>query len=114
MSSGLTNGVIRPRQAAMLRCVQKDDQYCSWFRTETNLLFQKVLGPRNWIQWKQQVELLSDAIYYTATTLNGIQTLGEEYVRIVQIDGNQLKSPSFRVSFFFLIHLIPCLTLYST
>lgn len=91
-------GVIRPRAAAVLRSVQKDEQYSSWFRTETNLVLQKLLGPRTWIQWKQQIELLSDTIYYTATTLNGVQTLGEEYVRIVQIEGNQLKCPTFRVS----------------
>ena len=90
--------VMRPRPAAILRAAQKDEQYSCWFRTETNLLLQKLLGPRTWIQWKQQIELLTDLVYYSSTTLNGLQTLGEEYVRIVQIEDNRLQAPSFRVS----------------
>lgn len=89
---------IPPKAAAVLRSVQKDEQYSSWVKNETNLVFQKILGPRLWIQWKQQIDFVSDFIYYSATTLNGVQTLGEEYVRIVQIEGDQLRVPSFRVS----------------
>jgi len=87
---------ITPKAAAVLRSVQKDEQYSSWMKNETNLIFQKILGPRLWIQWKQQIDFVSDFIYYSATILNGVQTLGEEYVRIVQIEGDQLRVPSFR------------------
>jgi peroxin-10 len=57
---------------------------------------QKVLGPRTWFQWKQQIDTLSDLLYYSTTTLSGLQTLGEEYVRIVQIEGDRLKVPSVK------------------
>lgn len=86
-----------PTQSSILRSVQKDQLYTNWFKNENNLLFQKILGPRKWIQWKQEIDALSDFVYYASTTLNGLQTLGEEYVRIVQIQGNQLKLPSLKV-----------------
>ena len=92
--------VIPPRPAAILRSVQKDEQYSIWFKNDVNQLLQQILGARNWIQWKQQIELLADLTYYAATTLSGLQTLGEEYVRIVQVEHDKLKVPSFRVSRF--------------
>ena len=88
-----------PSQGSVLRSVQKDQLYTTWFRNEGHLFLQKILGPRVWIQWKQEIDVACDLLYYTATTLNGLQTLGEEYVRIVQIQGNQLKLPSLKVTF---------------
>ena len=93
---GLKRIPIKPKSAAILRSVQKDEQYSSWFKNETNLVLQKILGPRKWFQWKQEIDTLADLFYYSTTTLSGLQTLGEEYVRIVQIEGNQLKVPSLR------------------
>lgn len=90
---------IIPKPFAILRSVQKDEQYSSSFKNETNLVMQKILGPRTWFQWKQQIDTLSDLLYYSTTTLTGLQTLGEEYVRIVQIEGDQLKLPSVKRRF---------------
>lgn len=89
---------IKPSPAAVLRSIQKDEQYYNWFKSEVNLVLQRLLGPRTWIQWKGQVDAMAGLLYYSATTLVGLQTLGEEYVRIVQVDGDQLRVPHFIVS----------------
>lgn len=90
---------IKPSPAAVLRSVQKDEQYTEKMKQEVHQLLQVILGPRNWIHWKQSINLATDLAYYGLTTLSGLQTLGEEYVRIVQIEGNNLKIPSFQRRF---------------
>lgn len=89
---------IKSSPAAILRSFQKDEQYYNWFRNEVNTVFQRLLGPRKWIQWSGQLDALAGFAYYSATTLAGLQTLGEEYVRIVQVEGDRLRVPSVLVS----------------
>lgn len=52
-------------------------------------------GARKWLEWRKEVELLSDVAYFGLTTLAGYQTLGEEYVSIVQVDPSQTRVPSW-------------------
>ncbi|XP_067939366.1 peroxisome assembly protein 10-A-like [Watersipora subatra] len=46
-------------------------------------------------QWSRETKLLTDLLYYAATTISGQQTLGEEYVYIVQIFGSTRYHPKF-------------------
>lgn len=94
---------IPPSPAAILRSVQKDEQYTGRMKQDVHQLLQVILGPRNWIHWKQSIDLVTDLSYYGLTTLSGLQTLGEEYVRIVQIEGNNLKIPSFQRRLFMVL-----------
>ena len=98
---------IKPSAAAILRSIQKDEQYVDVVRNQVNQLIRLVVGPRSWIRWRHEIEAIATFLYYGATTLNGLQTLGEEYVRIVQIEGNQLKMPSLIVSLLYAIHSFP-------
>jgi len=52
----------------------------------------QLLGPGMAMQWKEEVQVLSDAIFYGLSTLSGSQTLGEEYCDIMQVHGNRLTS----------------------
>ncbi|XP_023070914.1 peroxisome biogenesis factor 10 isoform X4 [Piliocolobus tephrosceles] len=52
-------------------------------------------GARKWLEWRKEVELLSDVAYFGLTTLAGYQTLGEEYVSIIQVDPSQTRVPSW-------------------
>ncbi|XP_021573860.1 peroxisome biogenesis factor 10 [Carlito syrichta] len=51
-------------------------------------------GAKKWLEWRKEVELLSDVAYFGLTTLAGYQTLGEEYVGVVQVDPSQRHVPS--------------------
>lgn len=76
-------------------------------------------GSRRWLQWRKELEVLSDLAYYALTTLSGTlilnhciiiltvnlrvtfsmsttgyQTLGEEYVNIIQVDPTRRRIPS--------------------
>ncbi|XP_009072466.1 PREDICTED: peroxisome biogenesis factor 10, partial [Acanthisitta chloris] len=62
---------------------------------------------RRWLEWRREVELLSDVAYFVLTTLSGYQTLGEEYVSIVQVDSSKKKIPSLlRRAVFISLHTV--------
>lgn len=104
---------LTPGPAVILRSAYKDDQYLLQLRNETHLIFQKLIGIRNWIKIKNELEAMTNLSYYLMTTLCGMQTLGEEYVRIVQTNGDQLMVPSFSKRFLMVIlHSFGPLTLY--
>ncbi|EHB00346.1 Peroxisome biogenesis factor 10 [Heterocephalus glaber] len=62
---------------------------CSW-KTDARVR----AGAKKWLEWRKEIELLSDVAYFGLTTLAGYQTLGEEYVGIVQVDPSQQRVPS--------------------
>ncbi|NWR76295.1 PEX10 factor, partial [Centropus unirufus] len=64
-------------------------------------------GAKKWLEWRREVELLSDVAYFVLTTLSGYQTLGEEYVNIVQVDPTKKRVPSFlRRAIFISLHTV--------
>ncbi|XP_066500620.1 peroxisome biogenesis factor 10 [Hoplias malabaricus] len=86
--------LVPANQPQLIRSSQKDEYYQSSIRNNTNDAFQTVAGSKRWLQWRKELELLSDLTYYTLTTLSGYQTLGEEYVSIVQVDPTECRIPS--------------------
>ncbi len=46
------------------------------------------------MRWRKELDLLADLGYFGLTTLAGYQTLGEEYVNIVQVDDTKRAIPS--------------------
>ncbi|XP_076845208.1 peroxisome biogenesis factor 10 [Brachyhypopomus gauderio] len=86
--------LLQANQAQLIRCSQKDEYYQTSLRNHTNDVFQTVAGSKRWIQWRKEIELLSDLTYYILTTLSGYQTLGEEYVSVVQVDPTNRRIPS--------------------
>ncbi|KAK1898816.1 Peroxisome biogenesis factor 10 [Dissostichus eleginoides] len=63
------------------------------------------VGSKRWLDWRREIELLSDLAYYGLTTFSGYQTLGEEYVHMVQVDPTKHRVPSrARRSLFLLLH----------
>lgn len=87
------SGPIKPSIGELLRSGQRDEQYLLVVNNSVNSLAQKWFGIRKWIQMREELQYLSHFTYYLSTTLSGLQTLGEEYVNIVQIDGNRLLVP---------------------
>ncbi|KAK5894105.1 hypothetical protein CesoFtcFv8_010828 [Champsocephalus esox] len=92
-------------QSHLIRSSQKDEYYQSSLRNTANEAFQTLAGSKRWLDWRREIELLSDLAYYGLTTLSGYQTLGEEYVHMVQVDPTKHRVPSrARRSLFVLLH----------
>ncbi|XP_072223700.1 peroxisome biogenesis factor 10 [Leuresthes tenuis] len=81
-------------QAQLIRSSQKDEYYRTILRNKANEAFQNLAGSKRWLDWRREMELLSDLAYYGLTTFSGYQTLGEEYVNIVQVDPTKRQIPS--------------------
>ncbi|MEE6483835.1 hypothetical protein FKM82_013667 [Ascaphus truei] len=79
----------------LIRSSQKDEQYKGFLRGQAHEACQAFAGAKKWLQWRKEVELLCDLAYYSLTTFLGYQTLGEEYVNIVQVDSSKKKVPSW-------------------
>lgn len=47
----------------------------------------------DWLSWSSELELLTNVMYYLFTTISGQQTIGEEYVNIVQVDASYKHHP---------------------
>ncbi|KAF4070599.1 hypothetical protein AMELA_G00287200 [Ameiurus melas] len=86
--------LVPANQPQLIRSSQKDEYYQTSLRNNANEAFQTLAGSRRWLQWRKEVELLSDLAYYALTTLSGYQTLGEEYVSVIQVDPSGRRIPS--------------------
>ncbi|NXP69798.1 PEX10 factor, partial [Ramphastos sulfuratus] len=95
--------------ARLVRCCQKDELYRSGLRSGAGSALHSLAGAKKWMEWRKEVELLSDVTYLSLTTLSGYQTLGEEYVNIVQVESTKKRVPSFlsRAVFIALHTLLP-------
>uniref|UniRef100_A0A8C5PPY0 RING-type E3 ubiquitin transferase n=1 Tax=Leptobrachium leishanense TaxID=445787 RepID=A0A8C5PPY0_9ANUR len=81
-------------QPQLIRSCQKDVHFQGCLRGQAHEACQVFAGAKKWLQWRKEVELLCDIAYYTLTTFSGYQTLGEEYVNILQVDSSKRKIPS--------------------
>ncbi|XP_038131028.1 peroxisome biogenesis factor 10 [Cyprinodon tularosa] len=86
--------LVPANQAQLIRSSQKDEFYRTVLRNSANEACHTVAGSKRWLDWRREIELLSDLAYYGLTTLSGYQTLGEEYVGIVQVDPSKRRIPS--------------------
>ncbi|KAI5252906.1 peroxisome biogenesis factor 10 isoform X1 [Manis pentadactyla] len=78
----------------VVRAAQKDDYYRGGLRSAAGGALHSLAGAKRWLECRREVELLSDAAYFGLTTLAGYQTLGEEYVGVIQVDPSQSRVPS--------------------
>ncbi|XP_076320450.1 peroxisome biogenesis factor 10-like isoform X2 [Tachypleus tridentatus] len=81
--------------AEILRSSQKDEQYIQQLQGELAELVQRITGISTWLKWRKELDVLSSLTYFGITTLAGLQTLGEEYIHIVQVDGSLRRVPSW-------------------
>lgn len=92
-------------QSQLIRSSQKDEYYQTFLRNNANEAVQTLAGSKRWLDWRREIELLSDLAYYGLTTFSGYQTLGEEYVNIVQVNPTKHQIPSWsRRGLFVLCH----------
>lgn len=84
----------RAGQPELVRSNQKDVYYLGFLREGVGQIYRNIRGPFSWIKLKAELELLADICYFGITTINGFQTLGEEYCNVVQVDRSKKRVPS--------------------
>nr|XP_025711918.1 peroxisome biogenesis factor 10 isoform X3 [Callorhinus ursinus] len=89
--------------AEVVRAAQKDDYYRGGLRSAAGGALHSLAGAKRWLECRREVELLSDVAYFGLTTFAechwncfsvGYQTLGEEYVGVIQVDSSRSRVPS--------------------
>ncbi|GIY21058.1 peroxisome biogenesis factor 10 [Caerostris extrusa] len=80
--------------AEILRATQKDEEYMRYLRNLIGDITQRCLGIPFYLKWKDFSATFSDALFFSLTTLSGLQTLGEEYTNIIQVDRSLQSIPS--------------------
>ena len=81
----------------LVRSNQKDLYYRGYITSLLSDLTEPLLPRRYWLLYQRELQLLAELLYYSLTTLNGNQTLGEEYCNIVQTNGPAVPSLSRRI-----------------
>ncbi|XP_067646733.1 peroxisome biogenesis factor 10 isoform X2 [Eurosta solidaginis] len=83
----------RARQPEIVRSVQKDAKYTSELAEDFSDLL-RLTGTGNWIKYNQLCKLFAEIAYHGFASINNLQTLGEEYTGIIQIDNDYVQVPS--------------------
>ncbi|XP_038078070.1 peroxisome biogenesis factor 10-like [Patiria miniata] len=81
-------------QPEIIRSNQKDQFYANFLRSSLADICQSFAGARVWARWRKELDVLGDVLYFGLTTIAGYQTLGEEYVNILQVDPTRRAVPS--------------------
>ncbi|XP_046674247.1 peroxisome biogenesis factor 10-like [Homalodisca vitripennis] len=80
--------------AEIVRAKQKDDIYSDRLQKLWLDVLLKCGGTQLWMQLRTTIPV-GHFLYGVATTLSGLQTLGEEYTGIVQVDSTKTAVPRF-------------------
>nr|XP_056721270.1 peroxisome biogenesis factor 10 [Euleptes europaea] len=93
--------------ARLVRSAQKDELYRGALKSGAGAALGGLAGAKTWLEWQKEIELLADVAYFTLTTLSGYQSLGEEYVNIIQVDPSGKRIPSlFRRAVLIALHTV--------
>ncbi|XP_050099366.1 peroxisome biogenesis factor 10 [Anopheles aquasalis] len=80
-------------RAEIIRSVQKDQQHIEEIRSTLSELL-VVLSQRHWYRYNALCKPIAEILYHHYAILNNLQTLGEEYTGIIQVDSNYVMLPN--------------------
>lgn len=81
------------RQPEILRTVQKDAAYTNQLGHDFSDIL-RFTNKKLWIKYNSLCTLLMELAYHGFSSYNNLQTLGEEYTGIIQIDSKYIALPS--------------------
>jgi peroxin-10 len=94
----------------ILRAAQKDEHYLKFLRNEFLEHAKSFFGARFQMKYTLPLIYVSDLIYHSVTTLQGSQTLGEEYADIIAVYNN--VKPTFTVLIINIEKIHSCILLF--
>lgn len=83
--------------AEILRASQKDISYVNNLQQNVLEIYRHFFGSRSVIIYSPYIKLITEISYYGYLALCNLQTLGEEYTGIMQVDPSFITIPSKQV-----------------
>uniref|UniRef100_A0A7I4YBE5 RING-type E3 ubiquitin transferase n=1 Tax=Haemonchus contortus TaxID=6289 RepID=A0A7I4YBE5_HAECO len=87
----------------MVRAQRRDEEEIDLLQHRISQVIKELLGQRAWIRFFPYLRAVALIAYYSCTTLAGVQTLGEEYVKIFQIQSEVRAAPLLRARILFIV-----------
>ncbi|CAF0974770.1 unnamed protein product [Adineta steineri] len=81
-------------QLEIIRSEEKDRYMISQLSKQLDELYTKLFGLNNFHIYQTYLHRLSEFLYYLTTTLSNRQTIGEEYICLIQYNPNKKQIPS--------------------
>lgn len=83
----------KARQPEIIRSVQKDLYYTEELTHNFSDIL-RITSKKQWVRYNNLCKMLAEIVYHGFASINSLQTLGEEYTGIIQIDSNYHQIPS--------------------
>lgn len=98
-------------QPQIMRAAEKDEYYVSYLCEACHDAFRHAFGTRLAMSYENESRLAGCVLYYLLTTGAGLQTLGEEYCDITQVEGSSRLplAPARRTLLVFFQSILPYL-----
>jgi len=91
----MSTGQLRyANQLEIIRSEEKDHYMISQLSQQLDELYTKLFGLNNFHIYQTYLHRLSELLYYLTTTLSNRQTIGEEYICLIQYDPNKKQIPT--------------------
>jgi len=85
-------------QPEILRSIQKDETFTSTLGQQMSDIL-RCSSNHHWIKYNNLCKLFAELFYHGFACFNNLQTLGEEYTGIIQIDSKYIALPSKSLQF---------------
>ncbi|KXJ81457.1 hypothetical protein RP20_CCG019797 [Aedes albopictus] len=86
-------------QAEIIRTIQKDQTYIDEIRSQLSDIL-LLVSQRNWFRYNHLCKLIAEVLYHHYAIVHNLQTLGEEYTGIIQVDSNYVMLPNKALQIF--------------
>nr|XP_019552233.2 peroxisome biogenesis factor 10 [Aedes albopictus] len=86
-------------QAEIIRTIQKDQTYIDEIRSQLSDIL-LLVSQRNWFRYNHLCKLIAEVLYHQYAIVHNLQTLGEEYTGIIQVDSNYVMLPNKALQIF--------------
>ena len=95
LAKGMSTAQLRyANQFEIIRSEEKDHYMINHLSQQLDELYTKVFGLNNFHIYQPYLHYLSELLYYLTTTLSNRQTIGEEYVCLIQYNPITKRIPS--------------------
>ncbi|XP_058445178.1 peroxisome biogenesis factor 10 [Malaya genurostris] len=86
-------------QAEIIRTIQKDQTYVEEIRSQLSDIL-LLISQKNWFKYQHLCKLIAEILYHHYAIVHNLQTLGEEYTGIIQVDTNYVMLPNKALQIF--------------
>ncbi|XP_055605441.1 peroxisome assembly protein 10-B [Uranotaenia lowii] len=86
-------------QAEIIRTIEKDQTYINEIRSQLSDIL-LLVSQKNWFKYQHLCKLAAEILYHHYAIAHNLQTLGEEYTGIIQVDSNYVMLPNKALQFF--------------